>query len=503
VVSDVSDPRGSRGEGRPRALVVGAGLAGLRCAELLQRSGVAVEVHEASDRVGGRCWSAHGLAEGIVAEHGGEHIAPDHGHVSALASELGLELEDRMAATPAELRTGAVVFQDRRISPGEGTVEMARVLERVAEEAERVGDLRPDHAGDAARALDGVTALAWIEENVEGGSSSLVGRMPAVAAALISGVPADRLSAAAFLFMFALDPAIAGERPAAEAVEARNTLSSLGELGTDAVFQQHVRGGNDMLVRGLADRLLESTIVLGSPLTSLRSDGDGILGRFGDGVDVRADTVVLAIPITALREIDLDDAILSEPRRRAIRDLSTMGQNTKLLIGLDRPPSELPTWPGHLLDLDEPPLAIWDTTPAQPGPGGVLTVFTGGEIFRASEAHAEPSPVVIEQVLARLERLVPGVRARFNGRAWLDSWPRDPWTRGSYLGFGPGQYTRYWGFLGAPEGRIHLAGEHTSTIGQGYLDGAIESGERAAREVLDDFGLARREPTQPGTKQLP
>lgn len=114
-------------------------------------------------------------------------------------------------------------------------------------------------------------------------------------------------------------------------------------------------------------------------------------------------------------------------------------------------------------------------------------------VFSASEAHAEPSPAVIDEALGRIERLVPGIREHFHGRAWLDSWPHDPWSRGSYLGFGPGQYTRYWGLLGEPEDRIHFAGEHTSTFGQGYLDGAIESGERAARDVLDDFGLRLQE----------
>jgi monoamine oxidase len=485
----------SRTDNSPRVLVVGAGLAGLRCAELLQRSGVGVDLHEASNRVGGRCWSARGLADGIVAEHGGEHIAPSHRHVIALAQELGFDLEDRMAATPAELRKGAVVFQDRRVRTGEGTAEMARVLARIAEEAERVGDLRPDHAGDVARALDEATALDWIDENVEGGSSSLVGRMLAVVVAMVCGAPADRLSAAALVFVFAIDPAMAGDGPAAEGFGPGNTPSS-GELGTDAMLQQHVRGGNDLLVHGLAERLVEGSIALESPLTSLRIDNDGVLGRFDNGADVRADAVVLAIPLAALREIDLEDAHLSESRRRAIRELSIMGQNTKLLIGLDGPPTELPAWPGNLLDLDEPPIAIWDTTSAQPGPGGVLTVFTAGEVFPASEAHAEASPAVIEEAVGRLERLVPGVREHFNGRAWLDSWPHDPRTRGSYLGFGPGQYTRYWGLLASPEGRIHFAGEHTSLFGQGYLDGAIESGERAARELLDDFGLRLREPVR-------
>ena len=177
----------SRTNNSPRVLVVGAGLAGLRCAELLQRSGVGVELHEASGRVGGRCWSARGLADGIVAEHGGEHIAPNHRHVIALAQELGLDLEDRMTATPAELRKGAVVFQGRRVRTREGTAEMAHALARIAEEAERVGDLRPDHAGAGARALDEATALEWIDENVEGGSSSLIDRMLAVVGAMVSG----------------------------------------------------------------------------------------------------------------------------------------------------------------------------------------------------------------------------------------------------------------------------------------------------------------------------
>lgn len=230
----------------------------------------------------------------------------------------------------------------------------------------------------------------------------------------------------------------------------RDAFASLGEAVAGAVLQRHVHGGNDLLVHGLAERLDEDTIVLGSALTSLRTDEDGVHGRFGDAIQVRADAAVLAIPLPALREVDLEDAHVSERRRGAIGEPPSMGQNTKLLIGLDRPPSGLPTWPGFVLDLGEPPIAIWDTASGQAGPGGVLTVFTAGAVFSASEAHAEPSPALIDEALGRIERLVPGVREHFNGSAWLDSWPDDPWSRGSYLGFRPGQYTRYWGLAGEP-----------------------------------------------------
>jgi len=86
--------------------------------------------------------------------------------------------------------------------------------------------------------------------------------------------------------------------------------------------------------------------------------------------------------------------------------------------------------------------------------------------------------------LAAFERGVPGITDAYNGRSWLDSWLDDPWVKGSYAGFLPGQYTRYWGYLQKQENKVHFAGEHTSTHSQGYLNGGVESGDRAAREVV-------------------
>ncbi len=86
-------------------------------------------------------------------------------------------------------------------------------------------------------------------------------------------------------------------------------------------------------------------------------------------------------------------------------------------------------------------------------------------------------------------RWCPGVRSAFNGRAWLDSWVDDPWVRGSYAAFGPGQLTSFYGSLGAAEGPVHFAGEHTSVYSQGFLNGGVESGDRAAAEVLHELGV--------------
>jgi monoamine oxidase len=113
-------------------------------------------------------------------------------------------------------------------------------------------------------------------------------------------------------------------------------------------------------------------------------------------------------------------------------------------------------------------------------------VYNGGvegATYPTNVAHAPASREVIRQTLANLERGVVGISKAFNGKAFLDSWVDDPWARGSYAGFGPGQYTSYWGFLERNEGRAYFAGEHTSTHSQGYLNGGVESGQRAANQV--------------------
>jgi monoamine oxidase len=89
--------------------------------------------------------------------------------------------------------------------------------------------------------------------------------------------------------------------------------------------------------------------------------------------------------------------------------------------------------------------------------------------------------------LAQIEPVLPGITKRWNGRATLDYWPGYEWTRGSYAYWKVGQYTRFGGVESEQQGNCHFAGEHTSLDFQGYLNGAVESGERAADEILADL----------------
>jgi monoamine oxidase len=167
-----------------------------------------------------------------------------------------------------------------------------------------------------------------------------------------------------------------------------------------------------------------------------------------------------------------------------------MGTNAKVLMQFDRRPQSYRDWNGYLLS-DEPYLLTWESTLGEPGTSAIVTTFFGGrsgaEGLLAPTPHAATVPAEVNRNLAGLEQDgamgLDGLGQGFNGRAWTDRWVADPWARGSYAAFEPGQLTRYSGYAGRPEGGIHFAGEHTATVSQGYLEGAVESGERAAEEI--------------------
>jgi monoamine oxidase len=127
----------------------------------------------------------------------------------------------------------------------------------------------------------------------------------------------------------------------------------------------------------------------------------------------------------------------------------------------------------------------WEVTRKQAGNSGILVDYTGGNIgsifdFGTPTEHAL-------QFLTQIEPVLPGLTAQWNGRATVDAWAKNAFTQGSYSYWQVGQYTRFAGIEGKQEGNAHFCGEHTSIDAQGYLEGAVETGERAAGEIVDDL----------------
>lgn len=448
----------------PRVVVVGAGLAGLTCAYRLSQRRIPVDLHEATDRVGGRCWSGAGWPDGQVFEHGGELIEDWQPSILALVDELGLELEHRSQDGGA-----GVLVSGGKPGPMAAVRGLPKVLARIDEELALVGDPTAETPSDEARALDATTQSAWLDVNVDDPIlRSTLGRVLAI----IDGRSTDDTSALA-------THALLGNL-GSSGME----LSDLARKGINDLM--HVRGGNDRIAKELAARLPNGSLKLNSALGSAARTSDGFRLRFSDGRESDAARVVLATPLPPLRRVDTSGLGLSERLRDAIADMP-MGRNTKLVLGFDRRPEHHPNWDGHLTFLEDG-VAAWSTSSGQEGDAGILTLFTEDRRFASSAPHGEPGEVVVRDALGLVDLALPGMSGSFNGHASLDSWPDDAWTGGSYSVFAPGQYTRFAGKLGEEQDGLHVAGEHTSVGSQGYLDGAIESGERVAREVRSAFG---------------
>jgi monoamine oxidase len=246
----------------------------------------------------------------------------------------------------------------------------------------------------------------------------------------------------------------------------------------------HVRGGNDQIPQAMA-AALEGQVTMGSQLVGIALTSGGRYAlTFKQGTTtktVTADRVVLALPFSILRRsVDFSKAGFDLVKTRAIRELP-MGTNSKLNVGFKSRHWRKLGCNGDTY-ADTGYQATWEVSRAQPGTAGILVDYTGGRI---GDSFGGGTPVQrAQRFLGQIEPVLPGITKQFDGNATVDYWAAYPWTLGSYSYYEPGQYTRFGGAEPEISGACHFAGEHTTQDFQGYLQGAVFSGQRAAGEVL-------------------
>jgi len=128
----------------------------------------------------------------------------------------------------------------------------------------------------------------------------------------------------------------------------------------------------------------------------------------------------------------------------------------------------------------------WEVTRAQTGRQGILVDYTGGNVGATFGSGTPDSRA--QEFLTQIDPLLPGLKDRYiPGKATIDFWTDYPWTKGSYSFWKVGQYTGFSGVEKERRGKVHFCGEHTSQDSQGYLNGAVETGQRVADEILGDY----------------
>jgi monoamine oxidase len=251
----------------------------------------------------------------------------------------------------------------------------------------------------------------------------------------------------------------------------------------------HVQGGNDRIVQALGTRLGD-VVETGVRLESITQAADGSLRcdvrSAGRSESLSATHVVVAIPFTMLRDVRIDVEMPAE-KRKAIRELG-YGTNAKLMVGFSERFWREAGANGSVLT-DLPMQLAWETSRAQAGRAGILTNFTGGRHGLALGQGTSASQA--ESFVRDLERVFPGAsRHRTGMKEVRFHWPTNPYVRGSYASYLPGQWTGIRGVEGRSVGNLHFAGEHCSLEAQGFMEGGCETGEAAARTILSQVSAS-------------
>jgi monoamine oxidase len=455
----------------PRIVVIGAGLAGLTAAYQLKKAGYAATVYEAADRIGGRCYTDRtSWADGQLSEHGGELIDQNHNQIRNLAQELGLSLANLLSAEPNG--TESRYFFNGTVYPyAEAQRDLQDIYQQLHNDA-TAASYPTLYNSYTARGLelDRMSIRDWIDSYVPGGSGSNLGKLLDVAYNIEYGAETSAQSALSLIYLLAY--------------QGPGNIRIFGKSNE----KYHVVGGNDLIVSGLA-AALTGQIQTGKALTALADRGDGTwsvtVSGGGRSSTVTADRVILALPFSLLRQVDVSRANFPTRKTKAINQLP-MGTNSKLHLQFTRRSWYDLKTNGETYS-DTGYQNTWEVTRAQAGGSGILVNYTGGNAGNDFGPSRTPAQYA-QRFLGQAAPVMPALPTTWNGRTTVDYWAGYAWTKGSYSYWGVGQYTTITGSEREAVGSCHFAGEHTSVDFQGYLNGAVESGQRAAAEIVAALG---------------
>ncbi len=443
---------------RTDVIVVGAGLAGLAAATKLKKAGRSVTVLEARNRVGGRTLN-HPIGHGKVAEIGGQWVGPTQDYVLKAIDDLGLKTFKTYAdGENVYYRAGVRKTYTGIIPPANvaSLVELQKVITELDNMANTIDPKAPWKAANAFE-WDGQTVETWKLANTT--IQETRDLFDLGVESVFAAEPRD-LSLLHLLFY----------------IRAAKSFEALINTGGGAQDSRVVGGSQQISIR-LAKQL-GGSVVLDAPVYRIDHGRGGIEIRTEQG-NFTAKRVIVAVPPTLAGRIRYSPEL--PPKRDQLMQRVPMGTVTKCMAVYDKPFWRDDGLSGMATSDTGPVKLTYDNSPPD-GKPGVLLGFIEGQSARdrlkSSQADRRKA------VLGSFERYF-GAKAK-NAKSYFDkSWAADPWTRGCYVGYYPtGVLTGYREAISAPVGAIHWAGTETASEWNGYMDGALQSGERAAKEAL-------------------
>jgi monoamine oxidase len=459
-------PKPGQGGGEPVA-ILGAGLAGLTAAYRLLQAGTPCEIFEGSERTGGRVLTKTGFnKDAMFCELGGELVDTNHADLIALAGELRVEIQElKDEDKGVDLYFfGGKHYTDEQLIP-----LFQPFAQKLAADVEGIYDADENFTEKATR-FDRVNLAEYLTQTGKGVEKWVVD-----------------LLRVAYTIEYGRD---AGEQSSLNLIALLQADTSEGfKIFGESDESKRIQGGSSSLPNALV-QALEGKVKINQShrLVKIVQSGPGmtlIFATGGSSKSVKFGRVVCTLPFTMLRQVEGVKALaLGRKKQEAIAHLG-YGNNAKVMYGFTErwwrnPAVELPAPSNGSIFTDLPLQCTWESSRGQAGDCGILTNFLGG-------AGAKPFTTErFDKFRDELNRVFPGISAKFDGQRALMNWPEYKFTRGSYTCPLAGQYTTLLKVTGEPEldGRLIFAGEHTSGEFSGFMNGAVQSGNRAAQEIL-------------------
>ena len=441
------------------AIVVGAGFSGLSAARALVEAGRDAIVVEARERVGGRALTEP-LAEGGYVDLGGQWIGPTQDAMKGLVAELGASTfptygDGRHVLSLAKRRT---LYQGTipRLSPL-SLLELGRVMLALERMAKAVVLERPWETPNA-KTLDGMTLESFLRSKLRTRAARVV-----LEAGLetVFACTAGEISLLHALFYIKCGTSL------------EHLVSTVG-----GAQEERVVGGMQPLAEALAAPL-GGRVRLGRVVRAIEQDERGVIVRFEEGEPLAAARVIVAIPPTLAGRIAYSPSLPA--RRDQLTQRMPMGTVIKTYAIYERPFWREAGLSGQAIFEEGPVQVAFDNSPSGGGPGMLMGFCLADRARPLLDVPMEARGALVLESFARAF----GDAARRPLRYLDHSWADEPFSRGCYVGLlSPGSWTGYGPALTEPCGRIHWAGTETSARWNGYFEGAVLAGRRAAREVL-------------------
>ncbi|WP_336081937.1 flavin monoamine oxidase family protein [Nocardia sp. SSK8] len=441
-------------------VVVGAALAGVTAARVLRDAGRTVRVLEARDRVAGRTYGGT-LANGVPVELGGQWIGPSQTAVRALIDELGLPTFPTYDTGDALTRYRGTVtrYGDATFGlSGAAAGEVGRMQAELEALAGTVSLSAPWTTPEAAE-LDRRTLDEWLRGATT--DTEALAFWGAVVPAVFSAEPAE-MSLLHFLFY----------------IKSGGLIDMLVGV-TGGAQDSRVVGGTHRIAEEVAADLGAAVVTLNAPVYAIAQDENEVRVSTPERT-VSAGHVIVAIPPTLAGRLVYRPALPAQ--RDGLTQQIPMGSVIKVQIAYPTPFWRTSGLSGFAFDLDGALSVTLDNSPPDGSCGVLVGFFEGAHARTAARWSAEERRAVAVATLTDLF----GPQAAAPTDYLEQDWTAEEFTRGCYGGrLGAGAWTQYGPALAEPVGRIHWAGAETADIWNGYMDGAVRSGRRAAAEILD------------------